>query len=186
MAEAPGSFDPRAAGPGCDWFVLHVMSDAAPHLKQWIRHLGLHVHEFTHERKRRKKSPQQVITFPGYLFVGMNLENDPWHAIIQFSGIIRFLSTDGEVPTPLPPGAFVRFYDDHATFFRTPVSKTQASQHAQRLMKGMSAKLEAGPFATFLATVLEDQKGPDVKVSITIFGRSTTAMIDRSLLPEKM
>ena len=186
MAGAQSSFDPNTAGPRDTWFVLCVMTDASPHLKEWIRHLGHTVHEFTHERKRRKKKPQPMVTFPGYLFVNMDLSDPAWTYILQLSGVLKFLSADGEMPTPLPPGVFERFKRDHAKFFNEPLSKTAASQNAVKLLKGMSARLQAGPFASFMARVVEDQVGSDVKVEIEVFGRSTTATIDRSLLPEKL
>lgn len=186
MAEAPGSFDPTTAGPRDDWFVLCVMTDASPHLKKWIKHLGFEVHEFTHERRRRKKKPQVIITFPGYLFVRLSLEDPTWPYILQLSGVLHFLSTDGEMPTPLRPGTFEKFRENHAKFFNEPLSKTAASAAMSRLLKGTSARLQSGPFATFMAKVVEDQVGPEVKVEIEVFGRLTPATIDRSLLPEKV
>jgi transcription antitermination factor NusG len=179
------------------WYVASVAPDASAHLVEWLKALGYGVHEFMHERKRRKKNPYKVPSFPGYLFVEFDLLEMTWVQILSLSGFLKFLSADGAYPTPLRVGVFEAFKESHDKFFELPVSKTQAekivAEHIvpigkivtlKPITKGTAVKIPDGPFQDHIGHVVDDSYGNTVDIEINIFGRQTKVTIPRSKIPE--
>lgn len=109
--------------------------------------------------------------FPGYIFVQMFLNEETWHLVKNSSKVSGFVG--GKVKPPeVPEHEVLRVTQQMAGIAEKPKPKI-------RYTIGDTVVVVDGPFSNFNGVVEEinEDKGK-VKVSVSIFGRSTPVELD--------
>lgn len=109
--------------------------------------------------------------FPGYIFVQMFLNEETWHLVKNSSKVSGFVG--GKVKPPeVPEHEVLRVTQQMAGIAEKPKPKI-------RYAIGDTVVVVDGPFSNFNGVVEEinEDKGK-VKVSVSIFGRSTPVELD--------
>ncbi len=119
--------------------------------------------------KGRKRETTRNL-FPGYIMVQMDLTDDTWHLVTATPKVTGFVG--GTEPPPIPESevrAVEAQIEEGAT---KPKARVEFDV-------GQQVKVIDGPFADFNGVVEEirPERGT-LKVSITIFGRSTSVEMD--------
>ncbi len=119
-----------------------------------------------------KKKIVQTKTYPGYLFVEMDLTDDTWYVITETTGISGFVSANPREPVPLPDeeiGRILRSLDEQK---EKPKPKIEFEI-------GQGVRIKDGPFENYEGQVEEihPEKGV-LKVNVFIFGRSTPVELE--------
>ncbi|MBI3406667.1 MAG: transcription termination/antitermination protein NusG [Acidobacteria bacterium] len=120
---------------------------------------------------------KKVITprmfYPGYVLVEMEMDDYTWHVVRSTPRVTGFVGM-GNTPTPLTEDEVHGILNRAATSVDKPKPKLVFERNEQ-------VKIVDGPFASFTGVV--EDVDPDhnrLKVSVTIFGRSTPVEIEFS------
>lgn len=161
------------------WYVVNVHSGSEKKVAEAIREKVeksslsdkiLEVLVPTHEvveMRRGKKTMAEKKFFPGYVLVKMELTEDAWYLIKNTSKVSGFLGGRGK-PVPISEAEVTRLLNQ--------VEQGTAGHAASQKMFdiGEQVRVSDGPFASFNGLVEEvDQEKSRLKVSVSIFGRST-------------
>jgi transcriptional antiterminator NusG len=165
------------------WYVVHVYSGfekkIAVAIKEQAAQKGLADHidevlvpsEEVVEVRRGQKINAERKFFPGYVLVKMELTDDAWHLIKDTPKVTGFLGTKLR-PTPI----------SEAEADRIMKQAQEGVDHPRRSVVfeiGEQVRVADGPFTSFNGTVEEvDEEKGRVKVSVSIFGRSTPVELE--------
>ena len=165
------------------WYVVHVYSGfekkIASAIKEQAEQKGLADHidevlvpsEEVVEVRRGQKINAERKFFPGYVLVKMELTDDAWHLIKNTPKVTGFLGTKLR-PTPI----------SEAEAERIMKQAQEGVDHPRRSVIfeiGEQVRVADGPFTSFNGTVEEiDEEKGRVKVSVSIFGRSTPVELE--------
>ena len=119
-----------------------------------------------------KKVIKERVFFPGYILIKMEMNNLTKHIIENIQYVIRFVGPKGKNPIPLREKEIKRIFGE--------VERKEGREMlVSPFIKGNHVKIIAGPFIDFSGVVeeLNDEK-QKVKVTISIFGRSTPVELD--------
>ena len=122
--------------------------------------------------KNNKKILKERMFFPGYILINLELNNLTKHIIENTQHVIRFVGPKGKNPVPLRPDEIKRIFGE--------VERKEGREvMVSPFVKGDHVKIIAGPFIDFSGVVEEinDDK-QKVKITISIFGRSTPVELD--------
>jgi len=117
--------------------------------------------------------------FPGYIFVQMDLGDNPaepneaWEAVRYTPGVTGFVGTSAQ-PVPLTPDEEQRMLGSLGITGSKEAPKIKVTFHV-----GDMVQVTSGPFADFTGVVSE--VNPDrgtLKVLVSIFGRETPVELD--------
>ena len=121
--------------------------------------------------KNGKKTITRRKTFPGYVLVEMDMDEETKGLVTNIPGVTHFLG-DERNPIPLSEPDIARI--------RGQAAPERERVHAEIPFKvGESVKVVDGPFCDFVGTV--DEINPDrgkVRVMVSIFGRATPVELD--------
>jgi len=124
------------------------------------------------EVRRGVKRTVQQKTFPGYLFVEMDLTEESWYLITETAGVSGFVSANPREPQPLPPEEIDRI-------LRLMEERKEKPKPKVAFAPGQRVRIKEGPFQNFEGQV--DEVYPDkglIKVTVHIFGRSTPVELE--------
>jgi transcriptional antiterminator NusG len=165
------------------WYVVHVYSGfekkIASAIKEQAEQKGLADHfeevlvpaEEVVEVRRGQKVNSERKFFPGYVLVKMELTDDAWHLVKNTPKVTGFLGTKTR-PSPITEAEAERI-----------MKQTQEGVENPRpsviFQIGEQVRVADGPFTSFNGTVEEiDEEKGRVKVSVSIFGRSTPVELE--------
>jgi transcriptional antiterminator NusG len=160
------------------WYVLHVYSGfekkIATQIKEQADLKGLTeqigeivvpVEEVTEVRRAQKVNTERKF-FPGYVLVHMDMSDDAWHLVKDVPKVTGFLGSKTR-PTPISDAEAERI-------MKQAEEGTETRRPAVVFEIGEQVRVADGPFTSFNGVVEEvDEDKGRVKVSVSIFGRST-------------
>lgn len=164
------------------WYVIHTYSGfekvVKENLEQRLRSIGLgaRVSEVlipTEDVMEVKGGKKQVFTkrsFPGYVFVKMEIDDEVWYAIRNTPKVSGFVG--GAKPSPL--------LDTEVEAILKQMKETSERPQPKVLFEqGETVRIIDGPFSNFSGVIdhIYPEQGK-LKVMVTIFGRSTPVELE--------
>lgn len=167
------------------WYVLHVYSGfeakVADAIMEKARKQGLEEKfeeilvptEEVVELKRGQKVNAERKFFPGYVLIKMEMSDQAWHLVKDTPKVTGFLGA-GNKPAPITEKEAARIL----TQMQEGVERPRSSVTFEI---GEEVRVTDGPFASFNGHVEEvDEEKGRIKVSVSIFGRSTPVELEYS------
>jgi transcriptional antiterminator NusG len=165
------------------WYIIHTYSGFEKKVKESLEGrvaafgLGERIGrvmiptEDVVEVRGGKKVVSNRMFYPGYVLVEMEMDDDTWHVVRSTPRVTGFVGS-GQTPSPLSEAEVDNIIHRVATSADRPKPKLVFERNEQ-------VRIVDGPFANFTGTV--DEVNADrstLKVSVTIFGRSTPVELD--------
>ena len=167
------------------WYVVHVYSGFEKKIAQQVQEQAaqkgladledqvLVPSEDVVEVRRGQKVNAERKFFPGYVLVKMELTDQTWHLIKDTPKVTGFLGTKTR-PSPITDAEADRIIKQSA-------EGVERARPAVLFEIGEQVRVADGPFTSFNGTVEEvDEERGRVKVSVSIFGRSTPVELEYS------
>ena len=168
-----------------DWYTLRVISGKEKKIRENIifeletADLSDNVEnilvptENVLEMKDGKKKIKEKVFFPGYLLIHLDMNKETKYIVENVNGVMSFVGSNGN-PESLKPDEVKRFLGNHDGG-DGPIKVTEAAP----FKVGDSVKVKDGPFIDFSGVVQEvNHEKQKLKVSVSIFGRSTPVELD--------
>ena len=165
------------------WYIIHTYSGFEKKVKE---SLESRVEAFTLQDKigrvlipmeevvevrSGKKVVSQRMSYPGYVLVEMDLDENTWHIVRSTPRVTGFVGS-ATAPSPLTEAEV----DGIINRVHTPQDRPKPKVVFER---NEQVRIVDGPFANFNGSVEEiDNDHSRLKVSVTIFGRSTPVELD--------
>jgi len=179
MSEAVPATDAAKAGGAKRWYVVHAYSgmekSVAKALQERIDREGLQSQfgrvlvptEEVVEVKGGKKAITERRLYSGYVLVEMEMTDEAWHLVKSTPKVTGFLGGRANRPSPLPQREVDEILLRMQEGYEKPKPKVLFEV-------GEMVRVKDGPFADFNGNVEEvNYDKSRVRVSVTIFGRST-------------
>ena len=167
------------------WYAVHAYSNfenkVADSIREQAKQRGLAGQfeqilvpkEKVVEVRRGRKVDAERKFFPGYVLVKMELTDEAWHLVKDTPKVTGFLGTKLR-PSPISEAEAERIMKQTQEGVERP-------RPAIMFEIGEQVRVADGPFTSFNGTVEEvDEEKGRVKVSVSIFGRSTPVELEYS------
>jgi transcription termination/antitermination protein NusG len=166
-----------------NWYIIHTYSGFEKKVKESLEGrvtafgLGEKIGrvmvptEDVIEVRGGKKIVSPRMFYPGYVLVEMEMNDDTWHVVRSTPRVTGFVGS-GQTPSPLSEEEVQAILNRSAT----PTEKQKPKLIFER---NEQVRIVDGPFSSFNGVV--EEVNPDrntLKVSVTIFGRSTPVELD--------
>lgn len=173
------------------WYVIHAYSgferQVKRSLEERIKRAGLEdkfgmilvpTEEVVEIRAGQQRKSERKF-FPGYVLVQMEMDDETWHLVKSVPKVMGFIGGTTDRPVPIR--------DEEAEAILQRLQEGGDKPRPKVLYEpGEVVRVIEGPFADFTGVVEEvDYDKSRIKVSVTIFGRSTPVDLDFSQV-EKM
>ncbi len=178
MSEAVAT-DAAKAGGTKRWYVVHAYSgmekSVAKALQERVQREGLQSQfgrilvptEEVVEVKSGKKAITERRLYSGYVLVEMEMTDEAWHLVKSTPKVTGFLGGSANRPSPLPQKEVDEILLRMQEGYEKPKPKVLFEV-------GEMVRVKDGPFTDFNGNVEEvNYDKSRVRVSVTIFGRST-------------
>ena len=165
------------------WYVIHVYSGfekkVAQSIREQAKQRNLEDHfdqvlvptETVVEVRRGRKVNAERKFFPGYVLVKMDMTDESWHLVKNTPKVTGFLGGKGR-PVPISDAEAGRILKQVQEGIERPKPSVMFEI-------GEQVKVSDGPFASFNGVVEEiEEEKQRLKVSVSIFGRSTPVELD--------
>ena len=167
------------------WYVIHTYSGyeqkVKTSLEEQFEHAGIKEKlgeiviptEEVVEIKQGKKRVTSRKFFPGYVLVKMEMSDESWHLVMETAKVTGFLGSKGR-PTPISEAEANRIIHQVEEGIERPKPSITFDI-------GEQIRVSDGPFASFNGLVEDvDEEKARLKVSVSIFGRSTPVDLEYS------
>ena len=168
------------------WYVVHAYSgyekSVQRALQERIERAGMQdkfgqilvpVEEVV-EMKSGQKSISERKFFPGYVLVEMEMTDDSWHLVKSTPKVTGFVGGTANKPTPISQKEVNAILQQVQEGVEKPRPKVLFEF-------GEAVRIKEGPFTDFHGNVEEvNYEKSKLRVSVTIFGRSTPVELDFS------
>ena len=166
------------------WYVLHTYSGHENRVKstleQRVQSMGMadkldQIFVPTQEVPEIRGGKRKVtvkVSFPGYVLVRMELDDELWYIVKSTPGVMGFVGM-GTQPTPLED-------EEVDNIMKTAeMGPGEDAKHVIDLSIGDEAKIIDGPFTGFSGVVDEiSEEKSKLKLMISIFGRPTPVELE--------
>jgi transcriptional antiterminator NusG len=166
-----------------NWYVVHTYSGfekfVAESIRQRAAELNLQDHfgqiiiptEDVIEIKGGRKVVSTKRSYPGYILVEMEMNDENWHLVRETPKVTGFVGS-GKKPSPLHREEVGQIVEHMETTSEKPKPK-------HSFEKGEAVRIIDGPFFNFNGIVEEvNHEKSTLKVLVTIFGRSTPVELE--------
>jgi transcriptional antiterminator NusG len=165
------------------WYIIHTYSGFEKKVKESLESrvaaFGLQDRigqiviptEDVVEVRGGKKVVSSRMCYPGYVLVEMDMDEHTWHMVRGTPWVTGFVGS-GQTPTPLSDA------EVQAIMYRA-VAAAEKPRPKLTFDRNEQVRIVDGPFANFTGVV--EEVNPDrstLKVSVSIFGRSTPVELD--------
>ena len=188
-AEASGAAQILAtepANPDLRWYVVHAYSGMEKaverNILERISRAGMQGQfgrilvpmEDVVEIKNGQKKTTERKFFPGYVLVEMVMNDDTWHLVKHTNKVTGFVGGAKNRPAPISEAEVMKIVNQMQ-------EGTEKPRHKVEFMVGEFVRIKDGPFTDFNGSVEDvNYDKSKVRVSVTIFGRSTPVELDFS------
>jgi transcriptional antiterminator NusG len=168
------------------WYVVHAYSgfekSVARTLQDRIQRSGMQERfgqilvpvEEVVEMKSGQKAISERKFFPGYVLVEMEMTDDTWHLVKNTPKVTGFVGGTATKPTPISEKEVQNILHQIQEGVEKPRPKVLFEV-------GEAVRVKEGPFADFHGNVEDVNYDKNkLRVSVTIFGRSTPVELDFS------
>ncbi len=166
------------------WFVVHAYSGMEKaverNLRERIDRAGMQEKfgrilvptEEVVELKNGKKTVTERRFFPGYVLVEMDMADDTWHLVKHTNKVTGFVGGARNRPSPISESEVMKIVNQMQEGIEKPRPKVE-------WQVGELVRVKDGPFTDFNGAVEDvNYDKSKVRVSVTIFGRSTPVELD--------
>lgn len=168
------------------WYIIHAYSNFENKVRDSIldeaKRLGLEAlveqvevpTETVTEIRRGKKVQAERKYFPGYVLAKLHMTDDVFHLVKNTPKVTGFLGAEGgKKPLPVPQSEVDRILG------KIEAGTTERPRARIQFEIGEKIKVNEGPFSGFEGAVDSiDEATGRLKVTVTIFGRSTPVDLD--------
>ena len=184
MSEQQAASEAAHTASGLRWYVVHAYSGMEKaverNLRERIERAGMHDKfgrilvptEEVVELKNGKKAVTERRFFPGYVLVEMLMDDESWHLVKHTSKVTGFVGGARNRPAPISEAEVMKIVHQMQEGVEKPRPKVLFEV-------GEAVRVKEGPFTDFHGSVEEVNYDKNkLRVSVTIFGRSTPVELD--------
>jgi transcriptional antiterminator NusG len=184
MSETQAAATEPATASNLRWYVVHAYSGMEKaverNIRERIERSGMQSKfgrilvptEEVVELKNGKKSVSERRFFPGYVLVEMLMDDETWHLVKHTSKVTGFVGGAKNRPAPISEAEVMKIVNQMQEGIEKPKPKVE-------WVVGEPVRVKDGPFTDFNGNVEEvNYEKSKVRVSVTIFGRSTPVELD--------
>ncbi|WP_373089422.1 transcription termination/antitermination protein NusG [Sneathiella sp.] len=167
------------------WYIIHAYSGFEKKVAQSVKEQAIvkgmadlfeevlvPVEEVVEVRRGQKVNSERKF-FPGYVLAHMEMNDETYHLVKNLPKVTGFLGNANK-PTPISEKEAMAVLNQVQEGIERP-------KPSVTFELGEEVRVSDGPFATFMGQVEEvDEEKAKLKVSVSIFGRSTPVELDYS------
>ena len=174
------------SNPDLRWYVVHAYSGMEKaverNILERINRSGMQdkfgrilvpMEEVVEVKNGQKKTTERKF-FPGYVLVEMVMDDDTWHLVKHTNKVTGFVGGAKNRPAPISEAEVSKIVNQMQ-------QGTDKPRHKVEFMVGEFVRIKDGPFTDFNGSVEDvNYDKSKVRVSVTIFGRSTPVELEFS------
>jgi len=182
-AEQPVS---APVNPDLRWYVVHAYSGMEKAVErniiERITRAGMQskfgrilvpMEEVVEVKNGQKKTTERKF-FPGYVLVEMVMDDESWHLVKHTNKVTGFVGGAKNRPAPISEAEVMKIVNQMQ-------EGTDKPRHKIEFVVGEYVRVKEGPFTDFNGSVEDvNYEKSKVRVSVTIFGRSTPVELEFS------
>ncbi|MBK6386778.1 MAG: transcription termination/antitermination protein NusG [Rhodoferax sp.] len=188
VVETPAGEVPVAVpvNPDLRWYVVHAYSGMEKAVErniiERINRAGMQskfgrilvpMEEVVEVKNGQKKTTERKF-FPGYVLVEMVMDDDTWHLVKHTNKVTGFVGGAKNRPAPISEAEVMKIVNQMQ-------EGTEKPRHKVEFVVGEFVRVKDGPFTDFNGSVEDvNYEKSKVRVSVTIFGRSTPVELEFS------
>ena len=183
LAESPMV---ASANPDLRWYVVHAYSGMEKaverNILERIARAGMEskfgrilvpMEEVVEVKNGQKKTTERKF-FPGYVLVEMIMDDETWHLVKHTNKVTGFVGGAKNRPAPISEAEVMKIVNQMQ-------EGTEKPRHKIEFVVGEFVRVKDGPFTDFNGSVEDvNYEKSKVRVSVTIFGRSTPVELEFS------
>jgi len=172
--------------PDLRWYVVHAYSGMEKaverNILERINRAGMQdkfgrilvpMEEVVEVKNGQKKTTERKF-FPGYVLVEMVMGDDTWHLVKHTNKVTGFVGGAKNRPSPISEAEVAKIVNQMQ-------EGTEKPRHKVEFVVGEYVRVKDGPFTDFNGSVEDvNYDKSKVRVSVTIFGRSTPVELEFS------